>query len=254
MANYTENTIKLPDGIELLYTDSGAPDTASYTTLVVLHGSGFNGDGFVRLHDHARSNNLRIIVWNRRGYRGSTKYTDKELDDLRAGRKVFQDRLALQTARFLEHFIDLENTPHLAADRKTGGFILMGWSFGTATTLALFSDRKVIPEELYNKVEPYIMSLALYDPPHIALGYVLPGQEKFYNPFADSDYPTPEETYDNFQHWVSSYYKHPNIESGNPSGLSFDKRTEKRTILDWTQEQKERYFDREAAVQTELPA
>jgi hypothetical protein len=43
MANFTEYTIKLPDGIELLYTDSGAPDTASYTTLIVLHGSAFNG-------------------------------------------------------------------------------------------------------------------------------------------------------------------------------------------------------------------
>jgi hypothetical protein len=43
MANFTEHTIKLPDGIELLYTDSGVPNTTSYTTLIVLHGIAFNG-------------------------------------------------------------------------------------------------------------------------------------------------------------------------------------------------------------------
>jgi acetyl esterase/lipase len=53
MANFTEHTIKLPDGIELLYTDSGAPNTASYTTLIVLHGSAFNGG---TLDTHQASN------------------------------------------------------------------------------------------------------------------------------------------------------------------------------------------------------
>jgi hypothetical protein len=50
-------------------------------------------DGMIRLHEHAHNNKLRVIIWNRRDYRGSTKYTDAELDDLKAGRKVFQDRL-----------------------------------------------------------------------------------------------------------------------------------------------------------------
>jgi hypothetical protein len=60
--------------------------------------------------------------------------------------------------------------------------------------------------------------------------------------------------YDNFQHWVSSYYKHPDIASGKPSGMSFEKRTEKRTVSSWTEEQKEKYFDKLAAVRTELPS
>ncbi|KAJ6611318.1 Alpha/Beta hydrolase protein [Mycena sp. CBHHK59/15] len=251
---FTENTIKLPDGIEILYTDSGAPKTTDYTTLVVLHGSAFNGDGFVRLHEHAHKHNLRVILWNRRDYRGSTKYTDEELEDLKAGRKIYQDRLAIQTAWFFEHFIKHENTPELSADRKTGGFILMGWSFGNATTLALFSDPAVIPKALYDTIEPYIMSLVIYDPPYTALGYPLPGQENFYDPWTDPDYPTPEQLYDNFQHWVSSYYTHPDIASGKPSGMSFEKRTEKRTVSSWTEEQKERYFDKVAAVRTELPS
>ncbi|KAJ7156538.1 Alpha/Beta hydrolase protein [Mycena crocata] len=253
-AFYTEHTVKLPDGIELLYTDSGAPKSTNSTTLVVLHGSGFSGDGMISLHEHAHKNNLRVILWNRRDYRGSTKYTDDELDDLKAGRKIYQDRLALQTAWFFHHFIQHENIPKLSVDRKAGGFILMGWSFGNATTLALLSDPAVIDKPLYDSIEPYIMSLVLYDPPYTALGYTIPNREIFYDPWKDSDYPTPELVYANFQDWVSSYFKHPDLASGKPSGMSFAKRAEKRTVDKWTKEQKEHYFDTKAAVRTEMPA
>ncbi|KAJ7156545.1 hypothetical protein C8R43DRAFT_883852 [Mycena crocata] len=255
MSFYTEHTVKLPDGIELLYTDSAAPpESANYTTLVVLHGSGFNGDSMISLHEHAHKNNLRVILWNRREYRGSTKYTDDELDNLKAGRKIHQDRLALQTAWFFEYFIRHEHIPKLSPDRKTGGFILMGWSFGNATTLALLSDPTVIDKPLYETIEPYIMSLVLYDPPHNALGHTLPGQENFYNPWMDPDYPTLELVFDNFQACVSSYFKHPDITSGNSSGMASTKRTEKRTVNRWTNEQKERYFEHMAAIRTELPS
>ncbi|KAJ7804532.1 hypothetical protein B0H14DRAFT_2383634, partial [Mycena olivaceomarginata] len=225
-----------------------------YTTLVVLHGSAFSGDGVVRLHEHAHTNNLRILIWNRRDYRGSTKYTDEELADLIAGRKIFQDRLALQTAWFFEHFIKNENTPALGPDRKTGGLILMGWSFGNATTLALLSDPSVLPKSLYDTIAPYLMSLVLYDPPYTSLGYELPGQDSVYDPWTDPDYPTPEQLYNNFQHWVSSYYNHPDILSGKPSGMSYEKRTEKRTYATWNEEQRAKYFDTVAAVRSELPA
>lgn len=103
-----------------------------------------------------------MIIWNRRDYRGSTKYTDAELEDLAAGRKVFQDRLAMQLAWFLEHFVKHENTPKVSLDRKSGGFILMGWSFGNATTLSLLADPAVLPTELYERIEPYLRSLILY--------------------------------------------------------------------------------------------
>ncbi|KAF8213022.1 hypothetical protein K438DRAFT_1957603 [Mycena galopus ATCC 62051] len=39
MACYTEHTVKLPDGIKIFYTDSGAPKAVNYTTIVILHGS-----------------------------------------------------------------------------------------------------------------------------------------------------------------------------------------------------------------------
>ncbi|KAJ6472856.1 hypothetical protein C8R47DRAFT_1053923 [Mycena vitilis] len=253
MASYSEHTAELPDGIELCYTDSGPPKS-SYSTLVILHGSAFNGDGFSPLHEHAQENSLRVIALNRRDYRGSTKYTDTELEDLTAGRKVFQDRLALQLAWFLKYLIDHEGIPTVSRASKSRGFILMGWSFGNATLLSLFSDPTVIPKALYATIEPYLLSIVLYDPPYSALGYPEPPDEDFYNPFTDPDYRTGEEIYENFEHWVSSYFTHPDIACGKASGISYAKRTEKRTISNWTEEEKERYVDKLAAVRSEFPA
>jgi pimeloyl-ACP methyl ester carboxylesterase len=117
---------------------------------------------FTPLHEFAHRANLRVVVWNRRDYHGSTKYTDEELADLNAGRQIHQDRLALQIASFLEYFIQAKDTPKLGSDRKTGGFILMGWSFGNATTLSLFANPEAISQNLYELIEPYVMSLVLY--------------------------------------------------------------------------------------------
>jgi hypothetical protein len=89
------------------------------------------------------------------------------------------------------------------------------------------------------------------DPPFTALG--LPGSETFYQPMADPDYSALEEKYVNFQHWVTSYYKHPDIASGKPSGLSSAKRTDKRTINSWSEEEKEKCFDVVAAARSDFP-
>lgn len=68
----------------------------------------------------------------------------------------------MQLAWFLEHFVEHENTPKVSLDRKSGGFILMGWSFGNATTLSLLADPAVLPTELYERIESYLRSLILY--------------------------------------------------------------------------------------------
>ncbi|KAJ7605118.1 hypothetical protein DFH06DRAFT_1385377 [Mycena polygramma] len=130
----------------------------------------------------------------------------------------------------------------------------MGWSMGNATLLSLFSDPTVIPKALYDTIEPYLRSIVMYEPAYLALGYPRPADERWYNPFADPDYTTGDEIYENFHHWVSSYYTHPDIASGKASGISYAKRTDKRTVNAWTEEEKEKYFDKVAAVRSELPA
>lgn len=228
---------------------------------------------FEPLHEFAHRANLRIVVWNRRDYRGSTKYTDDELADLKAGRQIHQDRLAFQLASFLGHFIETKNTPKLGSARKTGGFILTGWSFGNATTLSLLANPNAIPQPLSNLIEPYIMSFVLYglssttsvviatyslnlrisDPPYTALGFPTPDYGKLYDPWTDPACLSPEQRSDNFQRWVTSYYKHPNVSSGKCSGLDFRKYTKKQTFNRWSDAQRTLYFDKSAAVRSEVP-
>jgi hypothetical protein len=82
----------------------------------------------------------------------------------------------------------------------------------------------------------------ILDPPHLALGYPEPDYDKIYTPFTDPDYPSLEDTYVNFQHWVTSHYTHPDIASGKPSGLDYRKRTEHQTFYGWSDEQKALYL------------
>ena len=42
------HVVKLDSGIEFAYTDSGAPSSAKYTTLITLHGAGFISKDYVR--------------------------------------------------------------------------------------------------------------------------------------------------------------------------------------------------------------
>ncbi|KAJ7090984.1 hypothetical protein C8R44DRAFT_990589 [Mycena epipterygia] len=243
---YTEHTLRLPDGIDIRYTDSGAPNTPDYTTMVILHGTGYNGcaspvmfnavmivpDGFVRLHEHAHKNNLRTIFWNRRDYHGSTKYTDDELADMRAGRKSFQDRLAIRTAWFFQHLTENDNIPKVTSDRKAGGIILVGWSSGNSATLALLADPAVLPKPLYETLEPHLRSLVLYDPASVSLGYSGPEIEGTYAPFTDPDATTLEQVLQKFPAW---------------------KFTDRQTISQWTAEETAKYYDEPAAIRSVAP-
>ncbi|KAJ7855487.1 hypothetical protein B0H14DRAFT_2579353 [Mycena olivaceomarginata] len=90
---YFENTLKLPDGVEIRYTDCGALNTSDYTTMIVIHRTGFNGYALAQLHACAQKYNLRIVLCNRLHYHGSTKYSEEELAELMAGSKYFQEKL-----------------------------------------------------------------------------------------------------------------------------------------------------------------
>ncbi|KAG6830960.1 hypothetical protein H0H92_013672 [Tricholoma furcatifolium] len=244
----THGTYRLVGDIDIFFTDSGPPPLSTdYTTLIVLHGSAFTGDGFEKLHEYAHKCNLRTVIWNRRDYPGSTKYTDAELDDLNSGKRAFLDRLAIQVADFLKQYIEKESVPKINADRTSGGFAIMGWSMGTATAMPLFSDPSLLNLELYSLLEQYVKDLILYDPPYLSFGITLPPDEKTYNPWTDKDCKTPEELYQNFGFWVSSYWTHSDV-SGTIHGLNYERRGATPTITTWTPEQFQRFYNEPAAV------
>jgi pimeloyl-ACP methyl ester carboxylesterase len=252
--NYTERTFNLPDGTEYSYNDGGpVPGSIDYTTLVTIHGSGFNGASFVHMHEYAHQRNLRLINVNRRGYRGSTKFSDTDLDDFGGGRQVYHHKLALQLSQFLEHLVLVENIPPPDMNRKSGGIVFLGWSFGNATSMTLLSDPDAIPRSVYETIEPYLLSVVLYDPPYVALGYPDPDHE-VYHPWKDTA-SSPEERSKNFMRWVSSYYTHPPITSSNydSSTLDFRSGTDKHTSRQWSPQQLEDWFEGPISIHTDGP-
>jgi hypothetical protein len=99
---------------------------------------------------------------NRREYAGSTKYTHDNLKDLNNGSASFMERLGAEVAHLLNWFAETHRVPKIGADRKSGGFCVMGWSMGSATPMALLGYPEFIGKEAYRKLEPYFRQLILY--------------------------------------------------------------------------------------------
>ncbi|KAG6828866.1 hypothetical protein H0H87_000563 [Tephrocybe sp. NHM501043] len=208
-----------------------------------------------KLHVYAHEYNLRTVIWNRREYPGSSQYTDTEIDDLNNGRKVFLDRLGLLVGDFIEQFVEKESVPKISPDRKSGGFALMGWSMGTPTAMALFAEPSLFSEKRYNFLEAYVKDLVFDggDPPHLCFGIEIPADARVYDPWTDPEFKTPEELYQNFMIWVSSYYDHPGFTVATTlSNLDHRKRTNRTTIDSFTPEQHNRLDGHVAAARCEL--
>ncbi|EEB92957.1 hypothetical protein MPER_08457, partial [Moniliophthora perniciosa FA553] len=106
----TEDTYTLFDDNKIRFIDSGAPNTSQkYTTLIILHGTGFTAGGFEGIVSLASSNNLRAVAMNRLGYPGSTPYNQSDLANLQSGKKESLDRIAFVLAAFIKTFIEKEN-------------------------------------------------------------------------------------------------------------------------------------------------
>ncbi|KAF9259298.1 alpha/beta-hydrolase [Marasmius fiardii PR-910] len=251
----TSYTYTLSDNIQIFFTDSGPPPKSNdYTTLIVLHGSGFNGFGLKKLHSFAHQFNLRTVIWNRRDYPGSTAYTDSELEDLRQRPDVFMNRIGRLVGEFLVQFIENENIPKTTSDHKRGGIAIMGWSMGGPSAMALFSDPKLMPPETYLKMEPYVKDLVLDDPSHVCFGYGLPKYLPYYYPLEDPDLKTPHEKYQQFSVWISSFFDHRDPDSGDLHFLDvMMMMSNDATTTKWSKEELELYFNEEAAVRTEIP-
>ncbi|KAF9061874.1 hypothetical protein BDP27DRAFT_1272015 [Rhodocollybia butyracea] len=214
-------TYSLSRGIELSFTDSGAPpNSVDYTTLLVVHGTAFNAYQFHKLHSYAHALNLRTILLHRRDYVGSTPYSLTELEEISEAKKVFWERLSAQLAEFVVMLIQKEGIPRLTQSTESrsegldlkgrGGVAIMGWSFGCATVLSLFGVVKnpMISDKHYDLLQEYIGDFILYDPPHVAFGYPVPSDSPNYVPWEDLTIP-PGNIPQVFSDWVSSYYDHP---------------------------------------------
>jgi pimeloyl-ACP methyl ester carboxylesterase len=181
----------LPDGNTITYMDSGAVEGCQqYTTIVMLHGTAFNSrmspthrsdsfsdnspccpDVFEPLHALATQYHLRLFAVQRRGYSGSSNYSENELADLQSGNCAFLDRLTVLLGHLIYHLIKKYDLPKPNAERTEGGVALLGWSIGCATSIPFLSDMNVFEPEQYELLRRYIIKLVLYgQPPTHSLG------------------------------------------------------------------------------------
>ncbi|KAI0923298.1 hypothetical protein AcV7_005849 [Taiwanofungus camphoratus] len=206
-------------GTVLYYEDSGVPDgSATYVTIVLVHGTMFHSAVFRRMIPYAASHNLRLVLLNCRDYPGSTRYTPAELDALRGPDPETQasamQARGLEFAAFLHWFIETENIPPIfeALDsdevRTSGGIALLGWSSGNCQTVPLLAHADKVPEDTRQLLDRYFRSFILHDTSQTAMG--APPLEGLYSPFRDETL-SAEEKFARFPIWVSTYFTPVNI-------------------------------------------
>ncbi|KAA1470200.1 hypothetical protein DENSPDRAFT_676571 [Dentipellis sp. KUC8613] len=242
-------------GTVLFYTDTG-PLEGTYLTIVLVHGTAIHGGIFARMLPHAKENRLRLVVVNRRDYPGSTRLTDEELQalaspDAETRAEYFRQR-ALEFGEFLAWFVQNEKIPlYTITDngKPEGGIVLLGWSSATTSILGLLAFPDRVPEKTREILEPYFRAMCLYDTPRWSYG--IPDPQGFYHPLRDTARPV-EERAVIFQSWVSGYYAHPDIHSGDVSTLTQESLKEPPPSMDaMTPEEKDGVSQKDAAERSE---
>ena len=98
----------------------------------------------------------------RRDYPGSTPYTDTELQSIKDGRKEFIDDVGLLYSNFVHCLSTHNDIPKPSLDGQSGGIVLLGWSFGTATALSVLFEPKSIPQDVRESMKVYLRKVVIY--------------------------------------------------------------------------------------------
>ncbi|KAL1683390.1 Alpha/Beta hydrolase protein [Schizophyllum commune] len=198
-------TLAATEDVSFFYTDSGAPSSPAYSTIVIFHGYRWHSAVFDRLLPLAPSHNVRLICVNRRGYPGTTPFTPEDEAGLASSDP--SQTLAAQGvifARFLAKLPDALGLPRPSAHGE-GGIVLAGWSLGTLFVRLVLSALDEVDEPIRTVLRTYVRQLILWDVPSPFIGVVPPPEAYF--PLADERL-SPAERMDIFIPWVSAYYTH----------------------------------------------
>jgi len=97
----------------------------------------------------APSNGLRFVAVTRRGYPGSTPFSDSETSVATNGTVDEQTSFLIQRGvefnMFIHNFSKKFGLPALSKDKTRGGFEVMGWSLGTFFALWTVSAWDALP-------------------------------------------------------------------------------------------------------------
>ncbi|GJN91865.1 hypothetical protein Rhopal_004890-T1 [Rhodotorula paludigena] len=126
-------------GCDLAYIDSwhGRPASelpTSYTTLIGIHGVGFNSAVWTPLLPSLPTS-VRFLAYNQRSYaQSSPAFEVKEGGGVDATAQYLCDLMD-----FVQWAIDTLHLPALDEQSQEGGIVLMGWSKGTVPLISLLS-------------------------------------------------------------------------------------------------------------------
>ncbi|KAI1789106.1 hypothetical protein LXA43DRAFT_1155924 [Ganoderma leucocontextum] len=159
--------------------DSGAPTgSRDYTTLVVLHGHNWHSGTFSKVIPLAGNYNTRVILLNRRGYPGSTAFTDEELGAIpKLAHDAGED--ALEEAKE-ELGVFMRERAREVRRGNAGGIVVAGWSFAALWMTSLMTYVSSFP---VNDVElsKYVRRVVIFvrsDLYHRAFDTTLPKEER----------------------------------------------------------------------------
>ncbi|TFK73131.1 hypothetical protein BDN72DRAFT_762223 [Pluteus cervinus] len=190
--------------ITFAYLDSGpVASSNSYTTLMLLHGTGFNSLVFNQILPLAKANNLRIVAINRRDYAPTTLLTSAEIAVMSQGdtgaQTYFQQR-GNEIGLFIDKWLQQNTIP--TVHNGQGGIAIVGWSLGTVTAHSFLAHLDTLPAATLNRLAPYIHTVLLHDTFATAVAFPNPPQFDISLWFIID----PTQRFTAFKEWVTSYY------------------------------------------------
>ncbi|KAI0643306.1 hypothetical protein C8Q79DRAFT_1012603 [Trametes meyenii] len=213
--------------------DSGAPaGSVNYTTLVILHGYSWVSDTFTKLIPLSQQYNTRVILVNRRDYRGARPYDDAErallpvlvpeldykLAEIASATRnidVWMKDRAREVYNLLAALVNDKHLPIANSQHNEGGIIVAGWSFGSVWATALLAHVSSFTRADVD-LNLYVRRVVVFDTAYHTLGYPAPEGIQ-YRSFFDPKLP-PEEQGRAFSIRVSGYYVH----GDTPDSLGLD--------------------------------
>ncbi|KAL1665110.1 hypothetical protein GGF50DRAFT_126637 [Schizophyllum commune] len=161
-------TLAATEEVSFFYTDSGAPLSPAYSTIVIFHG--------YKWHSGEYSSSLRFAHILSVHCGRTTPFTPEEEVGLALAAQ------GVVFARFIAELPDALGLP-LPSAHGEGGITLSGWSLGTLFVRLVLSALDEVDEFTRNVLRTYVQRLILWDVPSPFIGVVPPPEAYF--PLAD---------------------------------------------------------------------
>ncbi|EJT96891.1 hypothetical protein DACRYDRAFT_119714 [Dacryopinax primogenitus] len=179
--------------VRLRYGDThpGRTSQTPYTTIIALHGIGFNSNIWSPWLPHLPQD-IRLIALNRRGFGGSSGLHQPQERLVDGTNTESYGRYLLDLLAFVKYAVKVLKLPGKDTKTGKGGIVLLGWSKGCSyltSILAMLSSAEGLPASLglplstfdpyLNTIRSHVTNVILYEPPGVLFG--IPDLERMWD-------------------------------------------------------------------------